>query len=82
MSVAEVGLLSAFFVQWARARKNVPEWFTLLFQVLIGVGCYYWQYHRMDTQAVQWVLVSLGITQGASSLANLGLAVIPKTNSQ
>jgi hypothetical protein len=83
-----VGMLLPIFVQKLRAKKSFPEWGALLIVGAIGVTCYwlvgdgnpltkeFWQ------GAVGWVLMAMGVNQGASMAANSGLAAIPRTNSQ
>ena len=86
--LAQLGMLLPVLVQWLRAKKTVPEWATWAITAAIGVACY-WMYSEGNPATKEfwqgaglWVLVAMGVNQGASSAANMGLAVVPRTNSQ
>jgi hypothetical protein len=87
-TIAQFGMLIPIAVQWLRAQKKVPEWATWAITACVGLACYglyadgNWQTREFWQHAGLWVLMAMGVNQGASSLANAGIAVIPRTNSQ
>ena len=69
-------------VQWLRAQRGVPEWVTMVVQVVIGVGAYALVHKGIGPDVWQSIVMTMGATQATSSLANAGVAVLPRTNSK
>jgi hypothetical protein len=87
-TLGTVAMLLPLAVQWLRAKKQIPEVATWAITAAIGVGAY-WLYasgnpmtREFWQHAGVWVLTAMGVNQGASSLANMGLAAVPRTNSE
>lgn len=86
--LGSLAALAPVAIQWLRAKKSVPEWATVLLVALSGVVTY-WLFAEGDPMtrefwrgAAGWVIGAFGANQLTSSAANMGLAVVPRTNSQ
>jgi hypothetical protein len=85
MDSAQMGQVipfAGFAVQWLRGQKNIPEWATLLVQVTLGVTAYWLVHKTVGPDVWQTIMLTIGSTQVASSLSNMGVAPIPQTNSR
>ena len=69
-------------IQWLRAQKSIPEWVTVLVQIAIGSGAYWLGTGKLDGGVVATIGEVFGATQATSSLANMNVALIPRTNSK